>query len=255
MWYTSCWDKPRRICAGIPRGSVFFRSSPVVCIASPPPPPPPEIFACKRLNFAPVTMGSLTLLLTVLDPMGLAGLLQKVQSLISGPLRKLQSAMASLQELEGSHAPESVIPKCPSTAFDLLTLNVEQTMKTKVVALCQMVQWSGYPPVVLLQEVGVLPSHFVLHCLYWQTYTAVSSSSAGVAVLVWHDSQLHIGDFTHHPEGRAIVLKVTYRGILIQIVNVYMSAKGTSKEYCPLLKWLRAHVAPGSCMVLMGVDF
>ena len=63
----------------------------------------------------------------------------------------------------------------------------------------------------------------------------VTSSSTGVTILVCRDSQLHIGDFVHHPKGRAIVLELVYKGIPIQVVNVYMSAKGTAKEYRPLL--------------------
>ena len=75
----------------------------------------------------------------------------------------------------------------------------------------------------------------MFHCMYWHTFTVVSSSSAGVAILVRRDSQLHIGDCEHHPEGRAIVLELVYKGTPVQVVNVYMSAKGTAKEYCPLL--------------------
>ena len=50
----------------------------------------------------------------------------------------------------------------------------------------------------------------------------------------------------HHPEGTAIVLELVYKGTPVPVVNVYMSANGTTKEYRPLLQWLRAHVAPDS---------
>ena len=138
------------------------------------------------------------------------------------------------------------------TKFDLLTLNVEHTVKTKVMALRQLLQWSGYPAVVLLQETGVPPPRFVFHCLYRNTFTTVASSFAGATILVRRDSHLHIGYFVHHPEDTAIVLELVYKGVLMQIVNVHMSAKGTAKEYRPLLHWLHAHVAPNSQLVLMG---
>ena len=112
-----------------------------------------------------------------------------------------------------------------------------------------------YPAVVFLQETGVLPPRIVFHCLYWHMYIVVSSSSAGVAILDRRDSQLQIGGFTHHPNGTAIVLELTYRETPMQVVNVYMSAKGTAKEYCPLLQWLCAHVAPDLKLVLMGGHF
>ena len=68
--------------------------------------------------------------------------------------------------------------------FDLLTLNVEHMMKTKVVALWQLLRWSGYPAVVLLQELEVLLARFVFHRLYWHTSTVVSSLATGVATPV-----------------------------------------------------------------------
>ena len=196
--------------------------------------------------------GSLTLLLTVLNPMTLRRLLRKVQSPVRRSLGKLQTTLTSLHELEVGLSFESVTPECLLAGFDLLTLNVEHTIKTKIVALRQLLQWSGYPAVVLLQEVGVLPSCFAFHCLYWHTFTVISSSSNGVAVLVRRDSQLHIGDFTHHPQARAIVLERTYCDTPIQAANAYLSAKGTAKEYRPLLQWLHAHVTPNLRLVLLG---
>ena len=51
------------------------------------------------------------------------------------------------------------------------------------------------------------------------------------------------------------MLELTYRGTPIQVVNAYLSAKGTAKEYRPLLQWLRAYAAPDSRLVLLGRDF
>ena len=95
----------------------------------------------------------------------------------------------------------------------------------------------------------------MFHCLCWHTFTVVSSSSAGVAILVCRGSQLRVGDFTHHPDGTAIVLELAYRDTPVHVVNAYLSAKGTAKEYRRLLHWLRAHVAPDSRLVLLGRDF
>ena len=132
----------------------------------------------------PVTTGCLTLLLTDLNLVTLRRLLRKVSDQVSGSLRKLQMALSPLQDLEHSPGLEPVAPMEAPTGFDLLTLNVEHTVKTKVVALRQLLQWSGYPAVVLLQEVGALPPRFMLHCLYWHTFAVVSSSSASVGILV-----------------------------------------------------------------------
>ena len=216
---------------------------------------PSEFFSRAQLSLAPVTTGSLTLLLTVLNPVTLRRLLHKVRGPVHGSLRNFQMALSSLQALESDPQPKTQVSVAMPTGFDLLTLNVEHTVKTKVMALRQLLQWSEYPAVVLLQETGILPPRFVFHCLCCHTFTVVSSSSAGVAILFRRDSQLHIGDFVHHLEGRAIVLELVPKGTPVQVVNAYMSAEGTAKEYRPLLQWLRAHVAPDSQLVLMGGDF
>ena len=85
-----------------------------------------------------------------------------------------------------------------------------------------------------------LPGRFVFHCLYNHTYTSVSSSSAGVAVLVRRDSELHIGDFTHHLDGRAIVLEVTYYSTPVQIVKHVRQRDGEKI-------WAIATVATRTC--------
>ena len=54
--------------------------------------------------------------------------------------------------------------------FDLLILNVEHTVKTKVVASRPLLQLSGLPPMVFLQEIGTLPP---LPRLCFIAYTAI----------------------------------------------------------------------------------
>ena len=59
----------------------------------------------------------------------------------------------------------------------------------------------------------------------------------------------------HHLEGSTIVLELVYKGTPVQVVNVYLSAKGRAKEYRPLLQWLHAHVVPDSKLALVEGDF
>ena len=164
-------------------------------------------------------------------------------------------ALSSLHTLENDSHRKSLVSADMAAVFDLLTLNVEHTVKTIVVALRQLLEWAEYRAVVPLQETGVLPPRFVFHCLYLHTFTKVALSSAGVSVLVCCDSHLHVGDFKHHPEGRAIVVELVCKGVSMQVVNVYMSTKGTAKEYRPLPHWLRAHVAPDSELFSVGGHF
>ena len=167
----------------------------------------------------------------------------------------VQRTVSSLQTLKQDPNLGAAASMSIRASFDLLTLNVEHTVKTKAMEPRQLLQWSGYRAVVFLQETRLLLPRFVVHCLYWHTDTVVSSSSAGVAIPVPRDTQLQMGGFTHHPNGRDIVLEYTYMEIPVQVVIVYMSAKGTAKEYRPMLQWLCTHVFPDSKLVLMGADF
>ena len=128
------------------------------------------------------------------------------------PSRRFETTLDFFHYLEVDPRSTSVVRDGSTASFDLLTLNVEHTVKQTVVVLRGLLQASGYPAVVLLQERGLLPSRLALHYLCWHTFRVVSSSSTGVGILVRRDSQPHIGDSIHHPEGKPIVLELVYRG-------------------------------------------
>ena len=82
---------------------------------------PSGVFAQARLSFVLATTGSLTLLLKVFHPVTLWRLLQKVVAQVSRCLRKLQVPCL----------PYTVSSMEMRTGLDLLTLNVEHTVRTK----------------------------------------------------------------------------------------------------------------------------
>ena len=100
---------------------------------------PSEVFSRAKLNLAPVTTGSLTLLLTVLNPVTLWRLLRGLGGPIHGSLRQLQTTSSSLQALESDCHLVAPVSVAMPARFDLLTLNVEDTIKTKVMALRQLI--------------------------------------------------------------------------------------------------------------------
>ena len=57
---------------------------------------PFEVFSSAKLSLAPVTTGSLTLLLTVLNPVPLRHLLHRLGGPVHGSLHQLQVALSSL---------------------------------------------------------------------------------------------------------------------------------------------------------------
>ena len=84
---------------------------------------PSEVFSRAKLSLAPVTTGSLTLVLTVLNPVTLRRLLHKVGGPVHGSLRKLQTALSSLQALESDPQLETPVSVAMPAGFDLLALN------------------------------------------------------------------------------------------------------------------------------------
>ena len=111
---------------------------------------PSEVFSRAKLSLALITTGSLTLMLTVHNPVTLRRLPRKVGGPVHGSLRKLQTALSSLHALESHRQLETPVSVAMPAGFDLLTPNVEHTVKTKVMALRQLLQWSEHPAVVLL---------------------------------------------------------------------------------------------------------
>ena len=99
---------------------------------------PSKVFSRAKLSLAPVTTGSLTLALTNLNLVTLWRFLHRLGGPIHGSARQLQTALSSLQTWESdSHLVASVSARMPA-GFDLLMLNVEHTIKTKVMALRQL---------------------------------------------------------------------------------------------------------------------
>ena len=71
---------------------------------------PPDFFDRARLSFAPVTTGSLTLLLTALYPVTLRRFFSTMQPPVGASLQKLQRALSILSELEADICREGVNP-------------------------------------------------------------------------------------------------------------------------------------------------
>ena len=84
----------------------------------------------------------------------------------------------------------------------------------------------------------------MFHCLYCNTFTLVSSSSGGQAILVRRDSQLRVGDFTHHPDGRAIALELTYRDTIgtLEVQVAVGLDQFQARHLCPILRCTEAEL-------------
>ena len=88
----------------------------------------PDVFARKRRCFARVTMGSLTVLLTVLNPITFRQFPRRVPRRINGSFCRLQTSLSNLTEREIDASLKITAEKSPVTAFGVLTVTLEHTV-------------------------------------------------------------------------------------------------------------------------------
>ena len=133
-------------------------------------------------------------------------------------------------------------------AFDLLTLNVEHTVKTKVLGLHR--QWCCFRRWVFGLRI------LFFHCLYWHTHTHTSIYVVGrighlsAPLLPIADGGFYAppGWHNHHTGNHLSGIAHTNS----KCVHVWYRAR---QRNIPLLPWLRARFAPDSRLVLLGGNF
>ena len=102
----------------------------------------------------------------------------------------------------------------------------------------------GYPDVVGVQEVGKLPTHMVVHAMYWATFTQAAHPAAGVGVLVrCHPTFLEVGRHIHS-SGRGIALEYRSRGGHVLAVVVFFPVDQDVDLLRSLLAWVLGVMAP-----------
>ena len=70
------------------------------------------------------------------------------------------------------------------SGLQVLCLNAHVSVQSKVRALHAAIKQTGFPAVLMLQEIGKLPDAFIFHPLYASFYQPPGRNSAGICILV-----------------------------------------------------------------------
>ena len=87
-----------------------------------------------------------------------------------------------------------------------------------------------FPDIVMLQEIGKLPSDFMFHPLYMAFHTHTDRNSLGVAILLRRVLGIQMQEQHFSPDHRAIVVRFLYNDKPFQVVNLYLKSKAEAHE-------------------------
>ena len=121
--------------------------------------------------------------------------------------------------------PEPPLCSRASPRPDILTLNVQMSLRPKLRALDVPERECQYPLTLHVQEAGPLIIQRV-HPLY-HTIQAPARVAGGCATLLYGTPDLAVTSHSAHPSGRALINHFTMAGVTHCHANVYFPADGT----------------------------
>ena len=135
---------------------------------------------------------------------------------------------------------------------DVMTLNVQMSLRPKLRALDVLVRECQYPLTLHIQEAGPLIIQWV-HPLY-HTIQAPARVAGGCATLLYRTADLTVTSHSAHPSGRALVTHFTMAGVTHCQANVYFPADGKLDTLQEILDWVYPYLllTPARVVVLTG---
>ena len=135
---------------------------------------------------------------------------------------------------------------------DVMTLNVQMSLRPKLRALDVLVRECQYPLALHVQEAGPLIIQRV-HPLY-HTIQAQARVAGGCATLLYRTPDLVVTSHSAHPSGRALVTHFTMAGVTHCHANVYLPADGNLDTLQEILDWVYPYLllTPARVVVLTG---
>ena len=91
----------------------------------------------------------------------------------------------------------------PTSALQVLYLNTQVSVQSKIRALHVVIKQTGYPAALMLQEIGKMPEDFIFHPLYANFYKSPNRNSAGACILVRRTQQIVVLEVHLEPNYRA----------------------------------------------------
>ena len=135
---------------------------------------------------------------------------------------------------------------------DMMTLNVQMSLRPKLRALDVLVCECQYPLTLHVQEAGPLIIQRV-HPLY-HAIQAPARVAGGCATLLYRTPDLVVTSHSAHPSGRALVTHFTMAGVTHCHANVYLPADGNLDTLQEILDWVYPYLllTPARVVVLTG---
>ena len=135
---------------------------------------------------------------------------------------------------------------------DIVTLNVQMSLRPKLHALDVLVRDYKYPLTLHVQESGPLILQAV-HPLY-HTIQAPAKVAGGCATLLYRAHGLLVTSHSAHPTGRVIITHFTMAGVTHCHANVYFPADGDLDILQEVLDWVYPYLllTPARVVVLTG---
>ena len=135
---------------------------------------------------------------------------------------------------------------------DVMTLNVQMSLRPKLRALDVLVRECQYPLTLHVQEAGPLIIQRV-HPLY-HTIQAPARIAGGCATLLYRTPDLVVTGHSAHPSGRALVTHFTMACVPHCHANVYFHADGNLDTLQEILDWVYPYLllTPARVVVLTG---
>ena len=135
---------------------------------------------------------------------------------------------------------------------DVMTLNVQMSLRPKLRAVDVLVRECKYPLTLHVQEAGPLIIQRV-HPLY-HTIQAPARMAGGCATLLYRTPDLVVTGHSAHPSGRALVTHFTMAGVTHCHANVYFPADGNLDTLQEVLDWVYPYLllTPARVVVLTG---
>ena len=144
------------------------------------------------------------------------------------------------------------LPDRPSPRPDIVTLNVQMSLRPKLRALDVLLREYQYPLTLHAQEAGPLIVQRV-HPLY-HTIQAPARVAGGCATLLYRALDLTVTSHSAHPSRRALVTHFTVAGVTHFHANVYFPADGDLDTLHEILHWVYPYLllTPARVAVLTG---
>ena len=126
----------------------------------------------------------------------------------------------------------------PTLGLQVLCLNTQVSLQSKVRALHAVIKQSGYPAALMPQEI----SEIIFPPLYASYYKSPNRNSIGASILVRRTQQIVILEVHFEPNYRAVAVRATLSSEKVQPINVYLKCGGEPRELRVTLEWIAPYL-------------